>query len=184
MGFTATSFFYFKFVGYSNAGWGGNVNFQIGVTAQPIPLIGWLSHNPNPGGTWYDLDNSGRLNANGEFNAVGITSAVSYRFMYVDQQPNYPPDSAWLTLNFSFPSNLADSYHGELSPLPNPSQGTFSLNLPERLIGETIEIYSFDLKKVDEFRVEKGRLYSIEKPGLYFIKVGRINKMNKLIIQK
>jgi hypothetical protein len=175
--------FYFKFVGYSNAGWGGIVDLQIG-TSQLIPLFSLLNHNPNPGGSWYDLDNSGLLNANNEFVANNVTSPASYRFMYIDQQPNYPPDTALLTLNFVMPSGLENSLDNDVSIYPNPSNGNMTIEVQENLIGAEAEVYSYDLKRIQSFRIEKQRSnIQIEKPGLYFIRIEGQSGMQKVIIE-
>jgi hypothetical protein len=176
--------FWFKFVGASNAGWGGRQNIDIAPSLGAINMFGRLTGNPNPGGIWIDLDSTGLINANNQFIANYINSPVSYDFMYIDQQPNYPPDTALLTLNFVMPSGLENSPENDVSIYPNPSNGNVTIQVHENLIGAEAEVYSYDLKRIQSFRIENQRSnIQIEKSGLYFIRIEGQSGMQKVIIE-
>ncbi len=177
--------FYIRFNGYSNAGSGGNVSIPITPSLGNLDLFSFLGGSPNLGGSWLDLDNSGLL-SNGNFNASGIISDVTYRFAYVDQQPNYPADTAELELEFFVVQNLGDGLDGpEIKIYPNPSTGYMTLTLPESLVGRQAIIYNLGSREVARLKLKtSSNTISIEESGMYILRVEGHSKLTKLFIQK
>ncbi len=174
--------FYFKFVGYSNAGWGGNQDVMINSQLSNIDLFGRLSGNPNAGGSWLDLDNSGLLN-NGIFYASGINSPVSFRFAYIDQQPNYQPDTAFLTLNFKYPNSIEDQFQNTFEVFPNPANGVLNISGINDI--SNIEIFDIQGKKIRTVQMspEQNTVNTAElKEGLYFYQCQ--NQRGKFLIER
>lgn len=177
--------FFFKFVGYSNAGSGGRNSFAINSNQPHIDLFGLLGGNPNPGGQWIDLDNSNLLNANNQFIAQNVLTPSTYRFQYIDQQPNYPADTAELELEFFVVQSLGSGLDGsEIKIYPNPSSANITFDVSDDFIGNTVSVYTLDSREVQRFILESNiNSISIEKSGMYLIRIEGNSKVHKVFIE-
>jgi hypothetical protein len=71
-----------------------------------------------------------------------------------------------------------------VSIYPNPSNGNVTIEVHENLIGADAEVYSYDLKRIQSFRIDNQRSnIQIEKPGLYFIRIEGQSGMQKVIVE-
>ncbi len=176
--------FYIRFNGYSNAGSGGNMSIPITPSLGNLDLFTYLNGNPNPGGTWLDLDNSGLL-IGGTFDASGINSDITYRFAYIDQQLNYPADTSELEMNFFIVQSLGESKElSEVNIYPNPSSGNVTLEVSDAFIGKTVSVYTLDSREVQRFILDSNSSsISIEKSGMYLIKIDGNSQVHKVFIE-
>ncbi|MEQ8360704.1 MAG: T9SS type A sorting domain-containing protein [Cytophagales bacterium] len=176
--------FYIRFNSYSNAGSGGNVSIPITPSLGNLDLYSYLGGSPNPGGTWLDLDNSGLI-SNGIFDAGSINSDITYRVAYIDQQPNYPADTAELELAFFVVQSLGEGLdESEVKIYPNPSSANVTFEVSDDFIGNTVSVYTLDSREVQRFILESNtNSISIEKSGMYLIKIGGKPGVHKLFIE-
>lgn len=176
--------FYIRFNGYSSAGTGGNASIPITPSLGSLELFTYLNGNPNHGGTWLDLDNTGLVN-NGMFDASGVNSNVSYRFAYIDQQPNYPADTSELEMNFFIVQSLNSSEDlAEVKIYPNPSKGVITLDVSNDLVGKAASVYTLDSKEIQSFILDSNtNTIYIEKSGLYLMKIEGNSNVHKVFIE-
>ncbi len=175
--------FFFKFVGYSNAGAGGRIAFAINPSQPHIDLFALLGGNPNPGGIWIDLDNSNLLNANNQFIAQNVFVPSTFRFQYIDQQPNYPADTAELELEFYIVQGLGELDSEGVIVYPNPAKDILNVSsITEESVFEIYDIHGHLLKT---FELIKGNNFIRTddiSDGLYFYQYQ--NQRGKFLIQR
>jgi len=70
-------------------------------------LFGWLGATADPGGTWFDLDNSGSISSDGIFSFDGVP-AGQYDFEYVVSNIGCGSDSGLVTVNVMQPIEIAN----------------------------------------------------------------------------
>ncbi len=135
--------FWFKFINYSNAGWGGVQHIPISPSSSTIDLITLMQNNPNPGGSWIDLDSSGLMSASGIFAAQNVTTNSTFRFLYIDQQLNYPADTGYLELRFFNPLSLKNGIDATINVYPNPANDAITFDFNEN--NQFTKLSLFDL---------------------------------------
>jgi hypothetical protein len=180
--------FWFKFTGYSNAGWGGNKTLPMTSISGSIDLFSLLDFNPLAGGTWYDLDGNNHMSPNGFLEWKYVTQPKTYRFIYVQQEPNYPPDTAQLTLNFVRPVELENELENEVLIYPNPAKGFVLIECQSQMLGARFSVRNI-LGQIEKNGILNNRknMISLEKlnPGYYFVYIekGTDNQTYTIIIQ-
>ncbi len=177
--------FWINFINTSNAGTGGNFSYRIDQSQAPIDLFSLLGDNPNPGGIWIDLDNSNLLNANNQFIAQNVFVPSTFKFQYIDQQPNYPAHTAELELEFFIVQSLGESFElSKVSIYPNPSKGFITLKVTDDLVNKTVKVYTLESREVQRFNLDSNtNTISIEKSGMYLIKIEGNSKVYKVFIE-
>ncbi|MEQ8519777.1 MAG: T9SS type A sorting domain-containing protein [Cytophagales bacterium] len=175
--------FYFKFVGYSNAGWGGTKTIPMATLNGTIDLFNILTKNPLPGGIWYDLDGNNHMTPNGFLEWKYITTPKTYRLIYVQQEPNHTPDTAYLTLNFVYPNSIEDHYKTTIEVFPNPANRV--LTISGIIEASNFEIFDIQGRKVRSALLspERNTVNTADlKEGLYFFQYN--NQRGKFLIQR
>ncbi len=175
--------FYFKFIGYSNAGCGGNFTIPMTASAGSIDLFSFLTNSPNQGGIWFDIDGNNHMSPNGFLEWKYITTPKTYNFIYVQQEPNYPADTAYLRLNFVYPNSLNLLDKNSIKIYPNPAQDV--LNISGNTDNLTFEIFDIHGKTVELTILYKGKNAINVKDlpnGIYILKSANIRE--KFIINR
>lgn len=130
---------FFKFTGYSNAGWGGVQTYLYSPGMDRFNLISLLNHNPNPGGTWIDLDSSNMILPDGTFFGDYVIGPSTFRFLYIDQQPNYPADTAYLELRFVDPLEISNE-DVQNKIYPNPADKSINIHLSSQYENSELKV--------------------------------------------
>lgn len=173
----------YQFVNFSNAGAGGIFDCSIDQSQTPIELFSLLSGDPNPNGTWIDLDTSTMLNSNNEFIAQNVFTPSTYRFLYIDHQPHYPPDTASLTLNFVYPNSIEDHYNNRIEVYPNPANRVLTITgISKTSNFEIVDIQGKKIRSVLLSREQNTVNTAGLKEGLYFFQCQ--NQRGKFLIQR
>lgn len=174
--------FYFRFDGYSNAGAGGIIDVPVGQN--DFNLFNLLSGNPNPGGTWIDIDQSGLLQSNGDFASSQVSSTGVYRFNYIDEQPNFLADTSYLELNYVMPNALQSQTNAEdVKVYPNPSTGEVNIDVPAELMNREFVLVDASGQIIQIGRIlSKYEQINIEEKGFYLLKIQN-DKARKILIE-
>jgi hypothetical protein len=179
---------FFRFNGFSNAGWGGNLTIPMTSFAGSIDLFALLSGNPNSGGIWYDLDSNNHMNPNGFLEWKYVTQPKTYRFIYVQQEPNYPADTAHLTLNFVRPVELENELENEVLIYPNPAKGFVLIECQRQMLGARFSVRNI-LGQIEKTGILNNRKVTISigelNPGFYsvYIEKGADSQLHTIIVQ-
>lgn len=176
--------FYFRFEGYSNAGWGGIKNVPFTQGMDNFNLFDLLDYNPNPGGEWVDLDYSALIQPDGTFLAQNVTTYGNYRYLYIDEQPNYPPDTAYLEVRLVQP-NALEELDFEHRLYPNPAGNSFNIHVShvsQSPILKITDIQGREILKKEISEMDTQINTSDWAAGVYFYSISE--QRGKLIIDK
>ncbi len=114
-----------QFQNVSDAGNSNTVLIDLD-TANDMALLPLLKGTPRPGGTWFDFSSSGFLSG-GIFLGSQVTSPAAYKLIYQQQEPNYPIDTATLTLIFFDINGVSDKHSNDFFLYPNPATTSISV---------------------------------------------------------
>lgn len=153
------------------------------ASAGSIDLFSFLTNSPNQGGIWFDIDGNNHMSPNGFLEWKYITTPKTYNFIYVQQEPNYPADTAYLRLNFVYPNSLNLLDKNSIKIYPNPAQDV--LNISGNTDNLTFEIFDIHGKTVELTILYKGKNAINVKDlpnGIYILKSANIRE--KFIINR
>ncbi len=86
---------------------GNDTSITVCATETEIVLLDYLGGNPDDGGIWHDLDNSGGV-SNGIFDASIVSTGVFYRLKYIVNVPS--PDTSILRIKVGKAPNAGKRY--------------------------------------------------------------------------
>lgn len=125
---------------------GQDTTILVCIMESAFDLIDFVSGTNDNSGDWFDLDNSGGLVNNEQFDPGAAGNTGTYQIAYVLDNGICQSDTAIFTITVDPCIGIHERNQavGSIQIFPNPNQGQFELQLND-LQGRTAEVILFDL---------------------------------------
>lgn len=182
--------FFLKFMNFSNAGPDSTITYLFGQQPYTIDLSSLIGSNRNQGGIWRDLNGTGLINNSGLFFTGLLQDTGIYHLAYIDQQNNFPEDTAIFSFHLPLYLSREEWSYGMIEIYPNPARDMIQLVLTEITNFDGLMIRFYDLQgKLKSSGAIKSKIsfhdMSSLEPGLYLCEVKIVDQVirRKVIIE-
>lgn len=162
---------------------GRDSSASVCMSFSSVDLFNYLGNNYQPGGIWYDINNTGALSGS-IFNLANVDSNTYYYFNYVVQGiGTCNNDTTKLSIYTSICSNINETILDNISFFPNPANEKIELNgLKEGNI-EILDLQGIIIKKIIITENNQSIKIFDLRSGIYFVKIysGKNIYLKKLV---